>query len=188
MPGDFNFSYKFTKQWEGGYSDHPADTGGATNYGITIGRLRELASNEPAWLGGIGVSTNVTKQTVKELTPEQAEEIYRHSYWQPHDLDAFPRRVAAFLFDCCVNHGWGNAVKFAQRAVNATGANSLAVDSQMGPATKAALMEETDALVSACCDAREKFYRDIVSSRPSQNAFLKGWLNRVNAQRKYLGV
>ena len=29
-------------KWEGGYVNHPADPGGATNRGVTIGTLRKL--------------------------------------------------------------------------------------------------------------------------------------------------
>lgn len=48
------------KPFEGGYVDHPADPGGATNLGITIHTLR-------AWRGAA-----VTKQDVKNLTVAEA--------------------------------------------------------------------------------------------------------------------
>jgi hypothetical protein len=35
---------------------------------------------------------------------------------------------------------------------------------------------------------REDFYRGIVARKPSQGVFLKGWMNRLNALRKELGL
>ena len=32
----------FILKWEGGYTDHPNDPGGATNMGVTIGTLKGL--------------------------------------------------------------------------------------------------------------------------------------------------
>ena len=56
----------------------------------------------------------------------------------------------------------------------------------MGGKTRAALAVETNKLITAMIDAREKFYRSIVANNMSQQVFLKGWLNRVRAQRAYL--
>lgn len=191
MQDFFWFAMDFTRKWEGGWSDHPDDKGGATNYGITIGRLKELAQSAPAWLTSIGVEALVTKDTVRSLTREQAELIYRREYWDAVSLGSFPRRVAAFLFDAHVNHGWKNAVRIAQRGYNAIigpYGTPLSTDGVMGIKTKVALGNESDKLISACIDARENFYRSIVANNPKQKAFLKGWLNRAEDQRIYLEV
>src|SRR5690606_5273554 len=63
---------------EGGYVDHPDDPGGATNMGITIGRLS-------AWRG-----RKVTKQEVKNLTRGEALEIYKACYWDVVRGDDLP--------------------------------------------------------------------------------------------------
>jgi hypothetical protein len=51
---------------EGGFSDHPEDPGGATNFGITHKTLAEFR----------GVDS-VTKEDVRNLTRDEAKEIYR---------------------------------------------------------------------------------------------------------------
>ena len=35
----------FIRQWEGGYVDHPADPGGATNLGITIANSARVGAS-----------------------------------------------------------------------------------------------------------------------------------------------
>lgn len=189
MSDNFLYAYEFTKKWEGGYVNHPLDKGGPTNFGITIGTVQDIADRDPDFLASLEIQTPITEQTMRGLTPKQAERIFRRNYWDAENLDAFPRRIAAFLFDCNVNHGWRNAVKIAQRGYNeivGVYGSKLTVDGIMGGKTRAALAVETNKLITAMIDAREKFYRSIVANNMSQQVFLKGWLNRVRAQRAYL--
>jgi lysozyme family protein len=76
---------------EGGYVDHPSDPGGETNWGISKRSYPTL--------------------DIKNLTREQALEIYRRDYWDriPEDL---PGVVRWFTFDCAVNHGVGRALEW----------------------------------------------------------------------------
>ncbi len=55
---------------EGGYSNSATDSGGPTKFGVTH---RTLAAYR-------GVPF-VTAQQVKDMTIQEAEEIYRRSYW-----------------------------------------------------------------------------------------------------------
>ena len=188
---NFPYAFQFTLKMEGGYSDHPADKGGATNYGITIGTLQSLVKRDKAWVESLGIVLPVTSTTMQRLKMEQAEAIYKREYWDSRDLDTFPKRVATVLFDCHVNHGWTNAVRIAQRGYNATvGVYGVKLmdDGIMGNKTRTALSHESDKLLSCILSARVDFYQSIVESRPNQKVFLKGWLNRVDALRKYLGV
>src|ERR687894_2600279 len=57
-------------KWEGGYVNNPHDRGGPTNYGITHKVLAE-------WRG----VASVTPNQVKNMTKEEAVEIFRHRYW-----------------------------------------------------------------------------------------------------------
>lgn len=76
---------------EAGYVNHPADTGGCTNFGITIGTLRD-------WRG-----VPVTCEDVKQLTEAEARQIYRVRYLSPF-VDVTPE-VKAQVVDIAVNSG-----------------------------------------------------------------------------------
>jgi lysozyme family protein len=91
---------EFIRSWEGGYVDHPADPGGATNRGITIGTLsrwRESKGLPPA-----------KKEDVRKLTQQEADEIYRAWYWIPSGAaQARDYPTALLLMDSGVLHGVG---------------------------------------------------------------------------------
>ncbi|MGV1049163.1 MAG: glycoside hydrolase family 108 protein [Solirubrobacterales bacterium] len=90
----------FIRQWEGGYVDHPADPGGATNRGITIGTLSR-------WRESKGLPA-ATKEDVRKLTQAEADEIYREWYWKPSGAaDAKDYQTALLLMDSGVLHGVG---------------------------------------------------------------------------------
>lgn len=80
---------------EGGYVNHPADRGGCTNRGITIGVLRE-------WRG-----RPVTCEDVQNLTELEAREIYTANYVQPFD-DVDPA-LKPQVVDIAVNSGVSRA-------------------------------------------------------------------------------
>ena len=43
MSNAFESAHAFTAQWEGGLTDHPADPGGLTNYGVSLRWVQDLA-------------------------------------------------------------------------------------------------------------------------------------------------
>lgn len=83
----------FTLKYEGGYVDHPADPGGATNLGVTRATLAR-------WRG-----RPVTKAEVKSLTHDEAAQIYRRFYWNPCGGSRLPSGVDAVVFDWAVHSG-----------------------------------------------------------------------------------
>lgn len=111
----------FVFEFEGGYADHPADPGGATNLGITF---NELA----AWRG-----RSVSKDDVRSLTKDEATQIYLNRYWDPCHCSELPAGTDLAVFDCAVNQGLGRATRFIQQAAN------VAVDGHIGPMTIAAV-------------------------------------------------
>jgi lysozyme family protein len=159
----------FTLGNEGGYSNHPADPGGATNFGIIQRTLDR-------W-NGIHPELNFPPD-VKNLTMEQAEAIYRADYWRWDDITA--PAIAIKLFDIGVNCGLATAVKLLQKAVNTLVNPPLAVDGQIGPKTLgAANGQSPDAVLDAICKVQAGYYNAIVTRNPSQGVFLKGWLKRA---------
>ena len=76
-----------TLTYEGGYSNHPADPGGPTNWGITIIDARKH------W------KANATAADVKAMPKSVAIDIYRKKYWAVMNCDARPAGVDFVDFD-----------------------------------------------------------------------------------------
>ena len=143
---------------EGGWSDHPADRGGKTKYGITHALAAEY---------GI--------PNVRTLSLVQAKEIYRLHYWEHAQLEKVEnQRVATKALDMLVNFGRTGGAKAIQRAVGAQ------PDGVIGPKTLAALNDctEEQALERLSKAAGER-YVNIVMKDATQLVFLPGWINRA---------
>jgi uncharacterized protein (TIGR02594 family) len=155
------------EQWEGGYSDHPADPGGATNMGITQEVLRE-------WRG-----QDVTKDDVKALQRDEARRIYRARYWQPLRCDEMPIALALMTYNAGVNCGIGRGARWLQEALNKQG-EGLDADGEVGPLTLSACARvDVTRAVNDFAQVHEAFYRSL----PTFPTFGKGWLNRLTDVR-----
>jgi lysozyme family protein len=165
---------------EGGYVNHPADRGGSTKFGITQAVAR----------------THGYDGDMHALPREVASEIYLRCYWLNPRFDAVAALapvLARELFDSGVNMGTGRAVSFLQRSLNALNRNEtdyddLSVDRIIGGKTLSALSAflkkrgsgaET-VLLKAVEALQGAHYLRLAETRPSQEAFLYGWLaNRI---------
>ena len=165
---------------EGGYSDHPADRGGATRFGIT-----EAVARAGGYAGDM-----------RHFSRAAAVAIYRRSYWTRPAFDQVATRapaLAAELFDTGVNMGPAVAVTFLQRALNALnrGASDypdIALDERVGAQTLFALdrflltrrASGETVLVKAIEALQGERYLTLAEQRPANEAFLYGWLaNRL---------
>ena len=108
---------------EGGYVNDPKDLGGETKYGITKRFYPDV--------------------DIKNLTIEQATEIYKKDYWDKNRVESLPQNLWHIYFDMCVNMGKRTAVKVLQRAAVNRGRN-IEVDGGLGPATVDALKGAID--------------------------------------------
>lgn len=186
MDSLFDRAHAFTAKWEGGFSDHPADTGGATMYGVSLAFARDLAGTAEgeALLRRLGVHLPVTATAIRRLTARQAAALFRYAFWDRLNLDGLPLRPACVLYDAAVNCGPAQSVMLAQRGYNRCVGPygvKLVVDGVLGPHSRAALAADTDTIIKAILKERRSFYRQLAASRPSQTVFLEGWLNRVDA-------
>lgn len=191
MADNFSTAHAFTAKWEGGLSDDAADSGGLTKFGVDLAMMQDIASTQAGrdTLDRMGIILPVTRNTIKNLTETQAASIYRWQAWDALKLDQIPLRPAVVLYDAAVNSGPKQSVRFAQRGYNACVAygQPLDADGIMGPATRKAMQQaDTDKILMAMLDQREKFFNDLVAAKPSQEVFLRGWLNRVADLRRYV--
>ena len=160
---NFEACLQFTLQYEGGYVDHPADPGGATNLGITRATLAR-------WRGG-----PVTKAAVRALKHEEAAAIYRRFYWSAVAGDTLPAGLDACVFDHAVHAGPARAIRALQKALG------VRVDGRVGPATRAALVyaDPTRTLLAVCRSRRASLAR--LRTFP---VFGRGWNARLAALEK----
>lgn len=90
----FNRCHAVTAKWEGGWSDHSADPGGKTMYGITEAVYH-------AWLRSRGQSA----KPVRQITKRDAEAIFFKNYWQAAKCDRLAPGVDLATYDSAVNSG-----------------------------------------------------------------------------------
>jgi lysozyme family protein len=165
---------------EGGYSNHPADKGGATRWGVTEAVAR----------------ANGYRGDMRHYPRADAVAVYRRIYWVRPGFDRVAEQaplLAAELFDTGVNMGPAIAAGFLQRALNALnrGASDfpdMKVDGRIGASTLGALdaflarrgkAGET-VLLKAVEALQGERYLHLAEQRPANEAFLYGWLaNRL---------
>lgn len=152
---------RWTLTNEGGWSNHPADRGGKTKYGITESTARAHGFD------------------VRTLTEADAIRIYLEDYWRwEWVLDT---RLAAKLFDIGVNMGLTWAIRLLQRALRMLGNTRVLEDGILGPVTRGSTNGENPAaLLATLTYCQMQRYFDIVAAAESQRVFLRGWLTRAN--------
>jgi lysozyme family protein len=144
---------------EGGYTNHPADPGGPTNFGITIYDYRRY------------LKPNATAADVRTMTVEQAKMIYRAKYWDSQRCDELPAGVDYAVFDYGVNSGIGRSGKVLRRVLKLPDNTSVVNDTVIA-ATRAA---DAKSLIVAVCDERMRF----LQSLKTWSVFGAGWGRRV---------
>jgi lysozyme family protein len=158
---NFNSALTHVLIFEGGYSDNPADPGGATNRGITRAVLA-------SWRGQA-----VNKQDVRALTKAEAADIYRARYWNAARCDQLPGGLDLAVFDCAVNQGPARAARFLQQAAQ------VKADGKIGPQTLAAVAEaEPETLLAEFMARRMNAYGLL---RQLFKVFGLGWSRRLMA-------
>jgi lysozyme family protein len=152
-------------EWEGGYSNHPRDSGGPTNYGITQATLSKHRGRQ------------VTAAEVQALTYDEALVIFRKNYWTPLRCDEMPLALALMTYNTGVNSGPRRGARFLQMTLNTQGFD-LDVDDEIGPLTLAAAnaCRDIPGAVRDYSATYEAFYRSLGNF----SVFGRGWLNRLN--------
>ena len=134
---------------EGGQSNHPADPGGLTKFGISQHAYPTL--------------------DMAHLTLADAEALYRRDYWQPIQGDQLPPGLDLLMLDCAINQGVITAIRLLQEAVGVT------VDGIIGPVTLAHAHQAMPELLVDYGALRAWRYE----INRNEDAFGKGWFRRL---------
>ncbi len=148
---------------EGGYTNHPSDPGGPTNFGITIHDYRRY------------VKANATAVDIRAMPLAHAKAIYRQKYWNAMRCDDLPAGVDYAVFDYGVNSGTGRIGKVLRRVLRLPDTTSAVTDDVI----KAARLKDASELCNAICDERLAFLRHL----KTWPVFGKGWGRRVSEVR-----
>lgn len=166
---------------EGGYSNHPADRGGETMWGITAAVARANGYHGP----------------MRDLSRERAKQIYRAQYFERPGFAAVAEvspAIAEELFDTGVNMGDAWPRLWLQQWLNALNRQGkdyadIAEDGRIGPATVGALgrliavrgrKAAESVMLKGLNGSQAARYLEIARARSANEAFVFGWLaNRV---------
>ena len=170
---------------EGHFSDHPADRGGPTRFGIT-----EATARANGYTG-----------EMRALPRALAETIYLNRYVIDPGFDkliGISEKIAEEMADSGVNFGPTVPSAWLQRWLNGFNRRGrdyadLRVDGAIGPVTLAALTAfldvrgpEGEAVLFAALNCSQGArYLELAEGRESQESFLYGWVRaRVAGQLK----
>jgi lysozyme family protein len=165
---------------EGGYTNNKKDSGGETNYGITIAVARANGYNG----------------NMKDMPKSVAFNIYSKRYWDSvlaDDIAELSESIAREVVDTGVNGGTSRAIKILQQALNVLNTkngeelyNEITVDGVIGSGTINALksylsVRDDGVLLKALNVLQGAFYINLAEEREKDKDFVYGWLkNRVN--------
>lgn len=147
---------------EGGYVNDPQDPGGETNYGIS--------------------RRSYPYVDIKNLTPDKAAEIYYNDWWKPLHLGEIDDdRLAAKIFDTCINCGKSGGAKILQAALAERG-HTVPQDGYMHQQViDACNKSNVDKLLISFMFCQLGHYMNITQNRPSNSVFLRGWYKRARS-------
>ncbi len=147
---------------EGGYTDDPNDRGNWTSGKVGEGELKGTK---------FGISAmSYPNLDIKNLTLDEAQTIYFNDFWVKNGIDQLPKAMQYQMFDASINHGFRNATKMLQRAVD------VADDGIIGKNTMKAVGQYDQLnLVLLFNNERLKFYTEI----RTWSQYGKGWARRV---------
>lgn len=97
---NFDVAMKIVLGFEGGLSDHKADKGGLTNYGVTQKTYDQYR-----------IQCELPAQSVKSISKNEVKEIYR-TFWDQSRASTLPLKSGIAVFDMAINSGAGTALKY----------------------------------------------------------------------------
>ena len=171
-PSTFSSGFKNAVQivlgLEGGFSEYnPSTKDPRTNKGITQPEFDEFRRKN-----------NLQSKDVKDITTDEAIEIYKQEYWdkiQGDKLDARNPKLAIVIFDSAVNNGIGGANGIIKSIVKTDG--NRFDDKMIEDIIEA---DKLNDLFSNVINKRHQKYKDIIAKEPVMDVYGKGWNNRLD--------
>lgn len=151
----------FTHREEGGYSDDAVDPGNWTGGKQGAGELRGTKY-------GISAKSYPTLD-IRNLTLNDAREIYLRDFWVPIRGDDLPRAWRVAVFDTAVNLGVPRTIPMMQDALG------VMVDGRIGPRTIAAAQSADNRKLARFFARRVKWYAELSTF----DRYWDGWLTRA---------
>jgi lysozyme family protein len=174
---------------EGNYANTAGDTGGETYRGIS-------RRWNPQWQGWAII--DAYKKQVKrplrnnELIKNNTLEVLIDDFYFANFYNAVKAEsiknesIALTIYDHALGVAPDDAVKFAQRVLNANFGYKLAVDGKMGIITLNAInVVDQKRFFDLYNAAREAHYRKRAKEVPNQAQFLNSWLSRLSGKLKF---
>jgi lysozyme family protein len=177
---------------EGGYINDVSDSGGETNYGITLAVSKEFSSYWNKYITKEGESWDGSMVTMPKGF---AADIYTYKYFfKPKFNLIVDDKLAKELFDTGVNCGTLVPVKWLQELLNVFNNKEsyypdMVVDGYLGNTTFKALesfitvrgQKGLTVLYNALNCKQGAFYIDLATRREKDEKFVYGWFsNRVD--------
>lgn len=167
---DIKILAPFILSFEGGFVNHPADPGGATNRGVTIATWRQVGYDKD----GDG---DIDVDDLRLITEADAVgRVMKPHYWDRWKAD---RIGSQSLANILVDWVWGSGaqgIKIPQQMLGVT------ADGIVGEKTLAALNAQNPRIFFDRVKARRvAFIESLCARKPSLKVFRAGWLRRLEA-------
>lgn len=177
--------FPFILKWEGGFVNDPADSGGATNMGVTLATYEAYCRKKGY--------PKPTVERLKNITREQVFDIFKTMFWDKWHADEInDQRVANMLVDWI----WASGIRGITNPQRVLGVKS---DGIVGNKTITAVnFAEPGDLFQALWNCRKQFLLNITNAsvaaytkrigrtptesellKHTKKRFINGWLNRL---------
>lgn len=158
----FDQAFDILIDHEGGFTDDRNDRGNWTSGKIGVGELKGTK---------FGISAmSYPDLDIKNLTVDQAREIYARDFWGRLALERVPPQVRFDIFDTAVNSGRDTAAKLLQRAVG------VKDDGKIGPVTLSAIAKISGESLDKKFNGQRLLFLSEIKTWPHYG---RGWVRRV---------
>ena len=180
LQAKFHAAIRVILRHEGGFqlTNDPVDRGGRTFGGIS----ERAWPNDELWdMYNQYDDEGRTNRVLYEEMTDRVKVIYYKGYWEPVlscvlNPETVSWRVLTMMLSEAVVSGCGTMTKMVQESCH------CAIDGHSGPKTRQAFDDiATDVFIKNFTYLRIQRFRKIVERDPSQERFIRGWINRASA-------